>query len=496
MATKTSISHPLRVDFVGGLPCEGRLGLTFAPGKKGPSLYGGTWDRDMDADLRRLRSHVRADVLVSLLEPHEFDALGISGLLEHAEQVGLRAMHFPIRDVDVPPPSADREFGELVDAIASDLEAGRTVVVHCRGGLGRSGLVAASVLTRLGFGGDDAITEVRRVRPGAIETEAQEVYVREFAAKRAPAGMESRYRGALLGLAAGDALGTAVEFSPPGTFEPLTTIVGGGPFGLEAGQWTDDTSMALCLAESLVEQQGFDARDQMERYVRWWKDGYWSSTGEFFDIGGTTAAALQHYLDTGEPFSGSTDPHAAGNGSLMRLAPVALAFARRPERAMDLAGESSRTTHGARTCVDACRYLAGLLVGALEGRSKDELLASRFSPVDGYWEAHPLAPQIDEVAAGSFKRREPPDIVGSGWVVRSLEAALYAFASTSSFEEGALRAVNLGNDADTTGAIYGQLAGAYYGADAIPEQWRAIVAYREEIEDLAVRLMVMADGLG
>jgi len=496
MERKTSVTHPLRVDFVRDLPCDGRLGLTFAPGKKGPSLYGGRWERDVDADLRKLKHEDHADVLVSLLEPREFDALGVPALLERAGAVGLRVLHFPIRDMDVPPAMADGAYSDLISAVVAELQAGATVVVHCRGGLGRSGLVAASVAAALGLGPDGAIERVREARPGAIETEEQEVYVRAFASRNALLGRRSRYRGALLGLAVGDALGTTVEFSAPGSFELVTTIVGGGPFGLATGQWTDDTSMALCLAESLVERRGFDARDQMERYLRWWREGYWSSTGRCFDIGITIRGALERFMATGEPFSGSTDPHSAGNGSLMRLAPVALAFAGSPERAMDLAGESSRTTHGAQSCVDACRYFAGLLVGALEGRSKGELLAPRFSPVDGYWETHQLHPEIDEVAAGSFRRREPPVIVGSGWVVRSLEAALYALAGTSSFEEGALRAVNLGDDADTTGAIYGQLAGAFYGVEAIPEPWRRPITLRVEIEALAERLLDRAQGSG
>jgi ADP-ribosyl-[dinitrogen reductase] hydrolase len=121
-----------------------------------------------------------------------------------------------------------------------------------------------------------------------------------------------RYRGALLGLAAGDALGTTLEFKPPGSFEPIEDMVGGGPFGLRAGQWTDDTSMALCLAESLVERGGFDPTDQMRRYVRWWREGVWSSTGSCFDIGVTTRSALRRFEETGEPLAGSTDPHSAG----------------------------------------------------------------------------------------------------------------------------------------------------------------------------------------
>jgi ADP-ribosyl-[dinitrogen reductase] hydrolase len=300
--------------------------------------------------------------------------------------------------------------------------------------------------------------------------------------------MHGRYRGALLGLAAGDALGTTLEFRAPGSFEPIEEMVGGGPFGLAPGEWTDDTSMALCLAESLIDCRGFDALDQMERYVRWWRDGHLSSNGRCFDIGTTVAAALRRFEATGEPYAGSTDPHSAGNGSLMRLAPVALFYAAEPGEAVARAADSSRTTHGAETAVDACRYLAGLIVGALGGARKDELLSERYSPVPGLWEQAPLTPEVDEVAAGSFKQREPPEIKGSGYVVRSLEAALWAFARSDSFREGALRAVNLGHDADTTGAVYGQLAGAYYGQAGIPAEWRSKLALIETIEKLADRL--------
>jgi ADP-ribosyl-[dinitrogen reductase] hydrolase len=302
-----------------------------------------------------------------------------------------------------------------------------------------------------------------------------------------------RYRGALLGLAAGDALGTTLEFKPPGSFQPIDDMIGGGPFRLKAGQWTDDTSMALCLAESLVECAGFDPADQMRRFVRWWREGAWSSTGSCFDIGVTTRSALRRFEDTGEPLAGSTDPQSAGNGSIMRLAPVPLAFAPHAELAIAMAGESSRTTHGARTCVDACRYLAGLIVGALRGEGKSALLSPRYAPVSGLWERHPLAPEIDEVAAGSFLRRDPPEIVGSGYVVRSLEAALWAFAKSESFEEGALLAVNLGDDADTAGAVYGQLAGAYYGVEGMPERWLEKLWMRAEIEELADGLQELAD---
>ena len=299
---------------------------------------------------------------------------------------------------------------------------------------------------------------------------------------------QMRYQGCLMGLAAGDALGTTVEFKSPGSFSPLTDIVGGGPFDLDKGQWTDDTSMALCLAESLVKCGTFNARDQMERYTRWWKDGYLSSNGQCFDIGNTVSQALRQYARTGDPFAGATDAYSAGNGSLMRLAPVPLFYASDPEKAICMSAESSKTTHGAVTCLDACRYFGGLIVGSVQGASKAELLSSRYTPVDGIWDRAPLCAEIDEIACGSFKRKEPPDIVGSGYVVQSLEAALWAFHKSATFEEGCLLAVNLGDDADTTGAIYGQIAGAFYGVEGIRSDWRECLAHVDLISQLAESL--------
>ena len=297
-----------------------------------------------------------------------------------------------------------------------------------------------------------------------------------------------RFRGCLLGLAAGDALGTTLEFKPPGTFEPIDDIVGGGPFGLEPGQWTDDTSMALCLATSLVECGGFDPADQMQRYVRWWREGYLSSTGECFDIGITTRGALSRFMQRGEPYAGSAHLNSAGNGSLMRLAPVPMRYAGDAAEAIARAADSSRVTHGATEAVDACRYYAGLLVGALRGVGKQTLLSPGHCPIEGLWEREPLADKVALVASGSFKDRDPPHIRGTGYVVDALEAALWAFDRSDTFRGGALLAVNLGDDADTTGAIYGQIAGAHYGAEAIPAAWRAKLAMADQMTSLADRL--------
>jgi ADP-ribosylglycohydrolase len=198
------------------------------------------------------------------------------------------------------------------------------------------------------------------------------------------------------------------------------------------------------------------------------------------------------FLRTGDPFAGSTDRMAAGNGALMRLAPIPLAFADDPHKAIFLAGEMSRTTHGANESIDACRYFAGLVIGALRGESKPSILAPRYHPVTGAWAQGDLAPRIASVADGSFKTRNPPGIRGTGYVVESLEAALWAFHRTSDFEAGALKAVNLGDDADTTGAIYGQLAGAFYGFDRIPGRWISLLAQGIDIASHAEQLMAMA----
>ncbi|MEG3920234.1 ADP-ribosylglycohydrolase family protein [Microcoleus sp. T3_A4] len=304
-----------------------------------------------------------------------------------------------------------------------------------------------------------------------------------------------RYRGSLLGLAVGDALGTTLEFHRPGTFTPINDMIGGGPFQLQPGEWTDDTSMALCLAESLIEKQGFDPVHQLETYLRWWRDGHLSSTGECFDIGNTVQQALWEFKNTGKPFCGSTDVGTAGNGSIMRLAPVPLFYAKNPLEVIEKSGESSRTTHGAATCVDACRYLGALIAGAVNGVAKDVLLSERYCPISGYWEANPQVAEMDEIAVGSFKRRQPPEIKGTGYVVKSLEAALWAFYNSDSFAEGCLLAVNLGDDADTTGAVYGQLAGAFYGEGGIPEKWISQLVDRTLIASFGDRLLTVSRSL-
>ena len=306
--------------------------------------------------------------------------------------------------------------------------------------------------------------------------------------------MKSRKRGAFLGLAVGDALGAAIEFQVPGEFEPVTGYRGGGPWGLEPGEWTDDTTMALALADS-INTVGWCLEDQAQRYVLWMEEGEYSVNGRCFDIGCQTREALWAFQQTGDArTSGPTDSKKSGNGSIMRLAPAAIHAAGHfphdiPQLAR-IAAESSLPTHGGHQCVSACQYLALIMAGLFAGLDKHEVLDSEWKPLAELRESVDLHWRIKKIAGGSFRDKEPPEIRGTGWVVESLEAALWAFCQASDFREAVLGAVNLGNDADTTGAVCGQLAGACWGEDGIPGEWLEGLAERDEmIEPVVARLV-------
>jgi ADP-ribosyl-[dinitrogen reductase] hydrolase len=175
----------------------------------------------------------------------------------------------------------------------------------------------------------------------------------------------------------GDAVGTTLEFRARDTTLPLTDMVGGGPFGLRPGQWTDDTAMALALADSLAIHPDLDEHDLMARFVDWHERGTYSCTGTCFDVGGTTRAALARWRTTGNPVAGSTDPRSAGNGSLMRLAPAAVRHWADRTTLRDVAARQSRTTHAAPEAVDACVAYAELLADAIAGARRSEVMRER-----------------------------------------------------------------------------------------------------------------------
>ncbi|MEW4454210.1 ADP-ribosylglycohydrolase family protein [Bremerella sp. JC817] len=295
-----------------------------------------------------------------------------------------------------------------------------------------------------------------------------------------------RQRGCLIGLAVGDALGAAVEFQPPGSFKLVEDYRDGGPHRLAPGEWTDDTSMALALADS-IGKAGWDLNDQASRYLQWFRKGKYSVTGSCFDIGIATREALSRFERSHDAqSSGSREIRSSGNGSIMRLAPVPIHFLNLyPDniaKLADRAAESSLPTHGSPLCLDACRYMALVLAGLMQGIDRGVVLSPDWKPLAELRSQQELAPEIAEIAEGSFRQLSPPLIVGSGYVVKSLEAALWAFHDAGDFREAVLKAVNLGNDSDTTGAICGQFAGAFWGESGIPDSWRTRLARPEMLE--------------
>ena len=292
--------------------------------------------------------------------------------------------------------------------------------------------------------------------------------------------LESHALGCLLGSAVGDAVGTTLEFSRRDSYPPLTDMIGGGPFHLEPGQWTDDTAMALALGESLCACGGLNLQDLMERFVAWYRQGRYSCTGTCFDIGMTTQQALQRFMETGNPEAGNRSPSTAGNGSLMRLAPVPIFYHADLAAGIEAARRQSLATHGAAEAMDACAAYAELLILAMNGESKEAVLGRTIAG---------LAPAVAAVIGGCWRGQSRERISSSGYVVHSLEAALWCVAQTSGFREAVLLAANLGDDADTVAAITGQLAGALWGVEDIPADWLRKLAWREEIEQLGLRLM-------
>jgi ADP-ribosyl-[dinitrogen reductase] hydrolase len=489
--TKTSISHPLRIDSVAA-PGGGLIGMTFCPGKKQTGAVSGNWDRDLGLDLDCVRDW-GAVAVVTLMEDHELARYGVGAFGVAVSARDMAWHHLSIVDVSVPGDVFERSWVKAGAELRAQLAAGRNILLHCRGGLGRTGTIAARLLIELGVGADEAIDRVRQARPGAIETAAQEAYVRRagpMSAAREPAAAPpsklsesvlDRGRGALLGLAVGDALGTTIEFMSRDSYPKQTAMTGGGPFNLQPGQWTDDTSMALALADSLSNCPQFDPIDLMDRFVSWWTAGVYSCTGRCFDIGITTRNALAQYQRTGMPFAGKTDQHSAGNGSLMRLSPVALHALNDPDEARRLAAAQSRTTHGAPQAVEACIWFADVLRRAILGEPKASLLKA------SVWDGHPA---MRDIASGTWRGRPRADIRSSGYVIHTLEAALWSVEQTGSFEDALVLAVNLGDDADTVGAVTGQLAGALYGASGIPAGWTEPLAWRPRILGMADALLI------
>jgi len=410
----------------------------------------------------------------------------------------------PITDHGTPRDAA--HMAEIQAELGAMLADGRRVYVHCRAGIGRTGTVVGCYLIEQGLQASDALARLNELWqtcdrsdtwPSVPETDAQRdfllAYVAEGDPTRAPDVMDAartlreRFQGALLGLAVGDALAVNTQFRKPGTFAAVGDLLGGGPFDLPRGAWTDDTAMALLLAESLLER-GFDANDQVQRYVRWQREGYGSATGQCVGISASAARALATALYKRQPFAGSHDPAQLDKDPLSRVAPVVMYFFADPAAAVSSSAEAARVTAQAPLVLDCVRLLAAMVRQALAGRDKGAVL----KPPRESWVAGHVRPEVLSLYEGSYLQRMPPDISGGGHIVQALEAALWAFHRGETFREGALLAANLGRDSDVVSAVYGQLAGAYHGVSAIPGIWRNSLIKHEVVIDTADRLLTHA----
>lgn len=473
----TSTNNPLQIAEVPMSTGGGMIGITFAPGKKQPDSVSGHHDRDLRIDLDRIAAW-NAAAVVTLMEQHELEKVAIATIGAEVRRRHMEWHHWPIVDVDVPDAAFEAAWPARSAKLRTVLACGGRVLIHCRGGIGRSGMLAARLLVESGVPAADAMAEVRAVRRGAVETRAQERWVEAGRPTPLPqpptsrGNLRDRAVGAMIGLAVGDAVGAAIEFQPKPRFAILDDMRDGGPHHLKRGQWTDDTAMALALADSLLHDSALDPNDLMTRFQDWYEQGTYSCTGSCFDIGNTTRSALMRFKRNGEPLAGSASPSASGNGALMRLAPVAVRHWSNHAQMLRVADLQTRTTHGSPATLAASATFASMLADAIAGQGLADILAGdAASQIDGGWR-------------GLHRDR----IQGSGYVAKSLQAAVWAVSRTTDFRSAILLAANLGDDADTTAAIAGQLAGAVYGLSGIPGDWRDVLAWRDRLEHSAAAL--------
>jgi ADP-ribosylglycohydrolase len=460
------------------------------PGKLLAGEYPGGVNRE--ATRARLRHLLDADIgcFIDLTQPGELEPYS-------AElPVDVEYVRNPIVDHGLP--ERREHMADILDSLWRSLRGRRPVYLHCRAGIGRTGMVAGCLLVERGRSGSEALAELNRLWqqsersalwPSVPETQAQVEYVRTWTARAAAPegdpllepgtlaaarGLRERFLGALLGLAAGDALAAATQYRRRGRFAPVGDLLGGGPFDLPRGGWSDDTAMALCLAESLLECSGFNARDQVARYCRWQQQGYLAATGQCVGITAGTARALAMAQWRRQVFSGSHDPKALDPEPLSRLAPVVMYFFAHADAAVEQAAQAARTTCQAPRVLTACRILARALHAALSGQSREQILV------------HARIARKQAAAAGG-----PPEEAGAT-APAALVDAFGAFETTGNFRDAVLAAANLGGHSDVVTAVCGALAGAHYTVSAIPTLWRNSLMKQQLIENCADRLLTHA----
>lgn len=303
---------------------------------------------------------------------------------------------------------------------------------------------------------------------------------------------ENRLHGLFIGGVVGDAFGSPYEFKRLGSYTITEEMEYNGVFNLPAGSFTDDSSMMLCLAQSLIDMKRFYAPDQMSKYAKWMLHGYMSSNDEkgCFDVGRQTKTAILEYIrdvhkdKQTDGYYGSVQPIHSGNGGIMRLAPIMIYFHKDVDGGLVHARNSSRVTHGSPECIECAWLMAFVVFMLLDGRSKDAVSKRMMAISPSLREE-----QVRNIAAQTFKKKESRHIFTSGYVIHTLEAALWAFFKTETFKEGMLLLAEMGRDVDTVCCVYGQIAGAYYGYTEIPAKWIAALQKKDLVISVCCKLV-------
>jgi ADP-ribosylglycohydrolase len=528
---KTSQTHPLRIDTVPVGSFGGAIGMTLCPGKRITSAVSGEWERDLDTDMAAI-AQWGADLILSLMEPHEFAQLGIPGFAESLP-AGIAHSVMPIVDGGVPSGNWERAWLREGPHLRERLALGGRILIHCRGGLGRTGIVAARLLVEFGEDPAAAIRRVRAARPGTIENRRQEEYVLRQPPLSAPVprptvavdpARQAKFRGCLLGGAAGDALGAPVEFMD---IAAIRARFGAGgirdyqPYAGKAGAITDDTQMTLFTAEGLLRSAN---RGKMRgirpdfvgvlanAYRRWLHTQGEGSRRDTAFLSGWLirnrdlfARRAPGITCLGALRAMGADGQRAGNdskgcGGVMRAAPVGLFVAgwecdaaEQARLAFDLACDFAAITHGHPAGQHPAGVLAVLVLRLVQGSTLPDALAETRTLLATRPDHGETLAAIDlaiTLAAGDGNPDAHLRRLGEGWTgEEALAIALYCALRAESLEEGICLAVNLTGDSDTTGAIAGNLLGALHGVDAIPERWLAPLELRDVIEEVADDLL-------
>ncbi len=434
----------------------------------GRLLAGEHPDAGATADTRaRIEKLLAAGVrsFIDLTEAHERESY------QELLPAGVRYANFPMTDHSLPrSPQQMREIQQALEAGMRD----SAVYVHCRAGIGRTGVAIGCYLREQGESEHGALSELNRLWqqnaraaswPSIPETEEQEQYVRAWQRPGPESGSQQRHRGCLLGLAIGDALASAAQADAA------------------AAAWTDDTGMALCVAESLLDCGGFDGRDQLERYRAWSKDPQGAGAAPGAALRPVVQGVLSRALWNRAAMVGSHDPAQMDPSPLARSAAAALFAPGSPETAAALAADTTRVTHQAPALVDACRLLAAMVSQALAGCSRESILATA-----GQLGGMPMRDEVRLLAAdwlGPPIGRRKPCRAALG----VLDRAVRCFARSRSFAGGLQRALDSpGSDQEAVCAVYGALAGAYYGEAGMDAGLRNRVTGLSRLERLADRL--------